>query len=952
MKSKCDVAVIALDTIAKGKQALVFVNSKNSAEKQADDISAEISEKDGRLSAIADDILSALPVPTRQCRRLSACIEKGIAFHHSGLSAKQREIVENSFRDGKIKIICATPTLAAGVDLPAFRAVLKTLKRYGRRGMEYISVIEFMQMCLPYEELIMTDKGRIPIGKLVEEKIDCEVLSFNVKKQVGEFKPIEGYYKTSSKQFIEIKTHWGYTLKLTPEHPVFVKDHWKNASGLKKNDELKLSLMRCPFAMPSPSLFDFVKEEQVYFQGKGGLIEKAKSRLGVAYKDLAEKICLNRKSIKKYIDNKKSLSSSALKKILEILEKEFDNEHFLEAKTAYGSFLSLKKIDEDFMWLVGIIATDGNIQRTVDKRTKSEYIKIRVFNKNKKIIDKAKFVLEQYIQGNACVSLRNDGLYSCEIGSTLLAKVLRKHFGVPFKNKTYKIRAPQFLFDSSQELIGAYLAGVFDGDGCYTSNLHKHFKNSAAHRVLFTTASKKFSDDIHKLLLILGIPSNKYGEKLSNKVILKKKEVYFGNTQYYVVFNKKKYISRFAEFAKPIKCNFDVSYSDYHNLNKKYDSEDLFIPLKVVKKRAISSSEFVKTYNLKIKDNENYFASNILVHNCGRAGRPKYDTEGEAICIASSENEKNELVEMYLRGEPESVYSKLAAEPALRVYILSLVASGFVRTEHELIKFFEKTFFAHQYKDIARLNAIIVKVVEMLKDWKMIKGSSDDFVSADALNKNYEATFLGKRAAELYIDPLTADHLAKGLGKEKNKTVFSYLQLVSHTLEMRPLLSVKSKEYEEIQEKISLNENDFLDDGFFSDDFEESVKTAWFFEEWINEKDEDYLLEKFNVRPGEVKYKLDSADWLLFSCEELCKILLLHDRMRDIAKLRLRLHYGVKEELLPLVKIRQIGKVRARKLFNAGISNAGDLKKADISALKRILGEKLGDEIKKELEKG
>jgi helicase len=79
-------------------------------------------------------------------KRLASCIEKGIAFHHAGLAHSQRKIVEDNFRKGDIKIICCTPTLAFGLNLPAFRAIMKDLKRYGGRwGMQWIPVLEYQQ---------------------------------------------------------------------------------------------------------------------------------------------------------------------------------------------------------------------------------------------------------------------------------------------------------------------------------------------------------------------------------------------------------------------------------------------------------------------------------------------------------------------------------------------------------------------------------------------------------------------------------------------------------------------------------------------------------------------------------------------------------------------------------------------------------------------------------------
>ena len=76
-------------------------------------------------------------------------LKHGVAFHHAGVSNQQRQVIETGFRERKIKIICATPTLAAGVNLPARRVVLSSYLRYDMQygGMSPISVLDYKQMC-------------------------------------------------------------------------------------------------------------------------------------------------------------------------------------------------------------------------------------------------------------------------------------------------------------------------------------------------------------------------------------------------------------------------------------------------------------------------------------------------------------------------------------------------------------------------------------------------------------------------------------------------------------------------------------------------------------------------------------------------------------------------------------------------------------------------------------
>ena len=98
---------IVLDTINKKKQALVFCNTRRSSESTAEKISHKIRGYTEELDELGNQILRAISSPTKQCRRLANCVRKGIAFHHAGLVAKQRKLIEDNFRAGVIKVICS-----------------------------------------------------------------------------------------------------------------------------------------------------------------------------------------------------------------------------------------------------------------------------------------------------------------------------------------------------------------------------------------------------------------------------------------------------------------------------------------------------------------------------------------------------------------------------------------------------------------------------------------------------------------------------------------------------------------------------------------------------------------------------------------------------------------------------------------------------------------------------
>jgi len=342
----------------------------------------------------------------------------------------------------------------------------------------------------------------------------------------------------------------------------------------------------------------------------------------------------------------------------------------------------------------------------------------------------------------------------------------------------------------------------------------------------------------------------------------------------------------------------------------------------------------------------------------GRAGRPKYDKVGEAICVAISDNEKEKLYEKYILGVPEDIYSKLAVEPVLRTYLLSLIAANFVDTRDKIIDFFGKTFWAHQFVDMDKLILIIDKMLNLLEEWEFIKSpDKEDFTDADKIdNGKIKATLIGQRVAQLYLDPLTAHYFIGCLreGSNKKTNEFSFLQMICHTLEIRPLLRVGVREQDKMQEELAKNYNFLLEKepSMYEpeyDDFTNSLKTALMLNEWIDEKNEEYILEQYNARPGELKGKLNIADWLLYANEDISKILQYRELNKEIIKLRLRLKHGVKEELLPLIKIKGIGRVRGRKMFRNGIKDIGDVKRTDVVKLSQILGKSVALNVKKQV---
>lgn len=150
-KTKHAEVNLTVNTVQTGGQALVFASTRRNsaaiAKKIAEHISEILSKPLKRtLENEADKILST-GERTRISDSLADLVRCGTAFHHAGLAGPHRRIIEDLFRQGKIKVLTATPTLAFGVNLPARTVIVQDYRRY-EPGYGYypISVLEYKQM--------------------------------------------------------------------------------------------------------------------------------------------------------------------------------------------------------------------------------------------------------------------------------------------------------------------------------------------------------------------------------------------------------------------------------------------------------------------------------------------------------------------------------------------------------------------------------------------------------------------------------------------------------------------------------------------------------------------------------------------------------------------------------------------------------------------------------------
>ena len=345
-----------------------------------------------------------------------------------------------------------------------------------------------------------------------------------------------------------------------------------------------------------------------------------------------------------------------------------------------------------------------------------------------------------------------------------------------------------------------------------------------------------------------------------------------------------------------------------------------------------------------------YYPISVLEYKqmAGRAGRPKYDKTGEAILVAKTSDEADYLVQSYLLARPERIWSRLAVERIMRSHVLATIAADFAHTENGIYEFFGKTFYAHQY-DIEAIKSIIAKILKYLYDEEMIEIFSD----------NINATKFGKRVSELYIDPVSAVIIRNALKSEPDLlTDISLLHMIAHTPDMGPVLRPYSTEIDQVALFMEEHRQEFLiapplewEDNIGYQEFLGETKTAMTLKAWIEETSEDWLIERFRVQPGDLYRTLESAKWLLHATHELAQLFGNKQILPLTNEVQQRVEKGVKKELLPLVKLEGVGRVRGRILFNSGYKTIDHIKNAHVEDLTNIplIGPRLARKIKEQV---
>jgi helicase len=167
------------------------------------------------------------------------------------------------------------------------------------------------------------------------------------------------------------------------------------------------------------------------------------------------------------------------------------------------------------------------------------------------------------------------------------------------------------------------------------------------------------------------------------------------------------------------------------------------------------------------------------------------------------------------------------------------------------------------------------------------------------------------------------------------------------------LLYMRSQDYQDINNYVMAHADEFakVPSPFNITEYEwflGEVKTSLLLLDWIREKSENEICLKFGTGEGDIHTIADIAEWIMHVTTQLARLLNLKGS-KEAAELEKRIHYGAGPELMELLDIKGIGRVRARRLYEAGLRSTADLAGAAPEKLAALMGPKIAEKIFKQI---
>lgn len=195
-------------------------------------------------------------------------IKKGVAPHHAGLLPGLKNLIERLFQKGLIKVVFATETLAAGINMPARTTIISSISKRTDDGHRLLTANEFLQMSGRAGRRGMDEIGYVVIVgtpfQTPDEVYNLATSSSNPLE--SKFEPcysmvlnlLQRFSLDEAKELI-LKT-FGYFSSSDRLLPLIneLKRYEENISEMKK--------FRCHNNLTSDDLVEFIKYKNLYIE--------------------------------------------------------------------------------------------------------------------------------------------------------------------------------------------------------------------------------------------------------------------------------------------------------------------------------------------------------------------------------------------------------------------------------------------------------------------------------------------------------------------------------------------------------------------------------------------------------------------------------------------------------------------------------------------------------------
>ena len=316
----------------------------------------------------------------------------------------------------------------------------------------------------------------------------------------------------------------------------------------------------------------------------------------------------------------------------------------------------------------------------------------------------------------------------------------------------------------------------------------------------------------------------------------------------------------------------------------------------------------------------------------GRAGRPQYDDVGYSYLIAKTMDEADNLQDFYVNGEIELTNSKLVDNKQ----IIAQIASSLSKNLDELIDFFTKTLYGYQMKNNPSMALFaedsLKYELEMALEFLLQNGI------IRATPEGLKTTEFGNLIAKSNYSVETAVKIKEYISDIDEINVDEFIYALCETPDL-PLISFKGRKSKDpVREKLS-------ESGLFAVNIGNPEATAVSLIEWINERNEYEIENKYNVYSASTRRSAYEASRLIKFAKDTSEVLGKYSNLKEFDVLTARLYYGVKNDIIPLVVgVKRLGRKRARnivKIFGNDLSNVSEKELQNIDGIGPKLAEKI-----------